>query len=78
MSRVRLLDTDGEETGHGEDAAQATLEEQVLGRKSKGAKKTGGDVRTKKRKEVSKSNPILKALEDMHERFDELAEEKGD
>ena len=65
----------GEEAGHEEVTDQGTSEVQVLGKSKKRTKGTGVEVGTKKRKEAPKSDPILKALEDMYKRFDDLAEE---
>ena len=65
----------GEETGHGEVTDQGTSEVRVLGKSKKRTRKIGVEVGTKKSKEVSNQDPIMKALEDMNKRFDDLAEE---
>ena len=65
----------GEEIGNGGNAAQATLEEQVFRKGSEVEVKEGADTGTKKRKQGSKSDPILEALAAMQRRMDEIAED---
>ena len=65
----------GEEAGNVEDSAQATLEEQVFEKGSVVEVKAVADTGTKKRKQGSKSDPVLEALAAMQKRMDDIAED---